>query len=426
MSPEPGWTSTLDGVRWVRLTFVDVFGTSNSLQLPAHRFAGALEAGEPFDGSALQGRARALEADMRLRPDPATLRRTGELARVACTVLAPDGTPWPADPRTALVELLERSADGPLGDLGEAWTSAAELELYLLAQGEPLDRAAYFDDREGAGMGVIRTAADRLGDAGVEVLSCHHEAGPGQYEVDLAPLTPLALADGLVLAKQTVREVAAERGLLATFMPRPLNGQPGSGLHLHQEVDGLVEATGELSPTGRAFVAGILGHARGLAALASPTVNSYKRLHSGPEAPGAVVWAHVNRAALVRIGAAGGGSGGGGAIEYRAADPSANPYLLVAGLLVAAADGLASDLDPGPPLEEVLDSYDPAQTHAVRYQPLPRNLEDALDALLADDVLVDALDHRLLTSLVDGRRSEAEAYGAHVTGWELDRYLDEA
>ena len=409
------WPEILEGARWVRLTFVDVFGTSNSVLLPARRFGEAVEVGEPFDGSALQGRARALEADMRLRPDPATLHRTGDTARVACTVLTPDGVPWPADPRTALAGMLDE-----IGELAEAWTSAAELELYLLDGREPVDRAAYFDDHSGRGMDVIRRAADRLGDAGVEVLSCHHEAGPGQYELDLAPLGPLALADALALAKQTVREVATEAGLLATFMARPLDGQPGSGLHLHQNVDGLVGAGGKLTADGDAFVAGLLTHARALAALASPTVNSYKRLHAGPEAPGAAVWAHVNRAAMVRISTI-----GGGGIEYRAADPSANPYLLIAGLLVAEADGITNQLSPGPPLEEVVDSYDPAEMHAVRYQPLPRSLDEALDALLADDVFVDSFDHRLLSSLIDGRRGEAEAYRAHVTTWELDRYLDE-
>jgi glutamine synthetase len=395
------------------LTFTDVFGTSNSVMLPAHRFGAAVEHGEPFDGSALQGRARALEADMRLRPDPATLQRIGDVARVACTVLTVDGAPWPADPRTALVGMLDS-----LGELATAWTSSAELELYLLDGTRPLDRAAYFDDHPGRGVEVVRASADALRDAGVEVLSCHHEAGPGQYEIDLAPLRPLELADALVLAKQTVREVATADGLRATFMARPLNGEPGSGLHLHQEVDGLVEDGDKLTPDGEAFVAGLLTHARALAALASPTVNSYKRLHAGPEAPGAAVWAHVNRAAMVRIGTSG--------IEYRAADPSANPYLLIAGVLVAAGHGLASQLEPGPPLEEAVDSYDPAESQAVRYQPLPRSLDEALDALLADDVFVDAFDHRLLASLVDGRRSEAEAYRAHVTSWELDRYLDDA
>ncbi len=408
-------TSSSGPARWVRLTFVDVFGTSNSVQMPAHRFDAAVADGAMFDGSSLQGRARALEADMLLRPDPSTLFRRGDVARVSCTVCTPDGTPWPADPRTALVGLL--ASDGPIADLGAAWTSAAELELYLLDGGAPIDHAGYFDDHEGRGMEVTRRAADELLSAGLDIHSCHHEAGPGQYEIDLAPMAPLALADALVLAKQVVREVAAEAGLLATFMPRPLGGEAGSGLHLLQSVDGLVDRTAHLTDDGRAFVAGILTHARALAALASPTVNSYKRLHAGPEAPGAAVWAHLNRAALVRI-------GDGGAIEYRGADPSANPYLLVAGLLAAEADGLSNGLDPGPPLEEEVDTFDPAGTERIRYRPLPRSLDEALDAVLEDDTFADAFDHRLLANLIDGRRWEAEAYRAHVSPWELDRYLD--
>ena len=412
MSPD------LEGIDWVRLTFVDVFGMSNSVQLPVHRFPQAVAQGEPFDGSALQGRARSLESDMRLRPDPATLHRAGSVARVACTVLSPDGEPWSGDPRTALVALL----DGPLSELASTWSASTELEFYLLEDDEPIDRAGYFDDNEGGGMVIVRSAADRLGECGLEVVSCHHEAGPGQFELDLGPLTPLALADALVLAQQTVREVAAELGVQATFMPRPFNLLPGSGLHLHQHLAGLLGDDDLLTADGRGFVAGQLAHARALAALASPTVNSFKRLHSGPEAPGAAVWAHVNRAALIRIS----GEPGAAGIEFRGADPSANPYLLVAGLLIAAADGLSNNLELGPPVEEAAGMFDPADVSEVRYEPLPRSLDEALDALMADDVLVDAFDARLLANLVDGRRAEAEEYRGYVTHWELDRYLEEA
>ena len=413
----------LEGVAWVRLTFVDVFGLSNSVQLPVHRFAQAVAVGEPFDGSALQGRARALESDMRLRPDPATLRRSGSIARVACTVLSPDGEPWPADPRTALVALL----DGQLDELASAWSASTELEFYLLDGEDPIDRAGYFDDTEGVGMAIVRSAADQLSHYGIDVVACHHEAGPGQYELDLGRLGPLELADALVLAKQTVREAAAQLDVRATFMPRPFNRMPGSGLHLHQFVDDLVARDGSLTGDGRSFVAGQLAHARALAALTSPTVNSYKRLHSGPEAPGAAVWAHVNRAALIRISGESGGSPGGSAgIEFRGADPSANPYLLVAGLLVAAADGMSNGLELGPPVEEAARTFDPADVSEVRYDPLPRSLDEALDALMNDDALVDAFDARLLADLADGRRAEAEEYRGYVTHWELDRYLDEA
>ena len=237
------------------------------------------------------------------------------------------------------------------GELGSSFTLSAELEFYLLdADGVPIDSTGYFVEAEGIGIEVVREAADKLADAGVVVDSVHHEAGPGQYEIDLASLPAMELADALILAKQVVRETAADAGLVATFMARPLPGQPGSGLHLHQRVgDRLADADGQLTEQGRAFLAGQLEHARGLCALASPTVNSYKRLHSGPEAPSSAVWAHVNRGALVRLSPTG---DDGSTLEYRGADPSANPYLLFAGLLVSAAHGLGTQLELAPAIEE--------------------------------------------------------------------------
>lgn len=412
-------TADLSAFDWVRLVFVDAFGGAHSIQLPAPRFADAVRDGVPFDGSALQGPARQVEEDMLLQPDPATLVATGDrTARACCTALGPDRRPWPADPRAALARVV---AD--LEDLSGAWTAAAELELYLLDKaGQPVDQSGYFSDEEGLGMNVARAAAEQLCTLGVEVLTCHHEAGPGQYELDLAPLGPMALADGLVLAKQVVRQAAMEAGIRATFMPRPFGDQPGSGLHLHQEVAGRLVDGGRLDDEGAFVVGGLLTHARGLIALAAPGVNSYKRLHSGPEAPGAIMWAHTNRAALVRVGASGMRRP---AIEFRASDPSANPYLLVAALLAAAAHGLEARLQPPPPFEEDAGGFDPA-ARTIRYEPLPRHLDEALDALLSDDVLVDTFDSRLITSLVDGRRAEAALYRTQVTAWELERYLDQA
>ncbi|HSS08611.1 MAG TPA: glutamine synthetase family protein [Acidimicrobiales bacterium] len=408
-------------LRWVRLVFVDVFGGAHAVVLPAARFSIAVEKGAPFDGSALEGRARHLEADMLLKPDPLTLLTLGDgQARAACTVVGPDGRPWPGDPRTALAALLNR-----IGELAEGYRAAAELEYYVLDQdGLPIDRGGYFGELEAEGSQLARAAADRLSSAGINVISTHLEAGPGQYELDLGSMAPMALADGLVLAKQVLREEAAAFGLRVTFMARPFAGQAGSGLHLHQHVNGaLFDDQAILTDEGRAFVAGQLTHAAGLSALAAPNVNSYKRLHSGPEAPSDAMWGHLNRAALVRVGWSGERRP---AIEFRLADPSANPYLLLGGLLAAAADGLEAGLDPGEPFEEDLGGFDPATAMTVQVRPLPRDLDGALDALLADDVLVDAFDSRLLSRLVDGRRAEAEAYRAQVTAWEVERYLDEA
>jgi len=399
--------------KWIELTFVDVFGTSNALQLPGERWDAAVDDGVLFDGSSLEGPARLLERDMLLRPVPSTLVLLGgQRARAVCEVLTTDRERWPGDPRNALSLVVER-----LGDLAELWTAVPELEFYLLSpDGEPVDSGGYFDDVESPGSAITRAAADLLQSHGVGVTSCHHESGPGQFEIDLAALGPVALADALVFAKQAVRHAAHASGLRATFMPRPYGELPGNGLHLHQRAgEALVDAGGRLDDDGRAFVAGILEHAGALSALASPTVNSYKRLHSGAEAPGAVMWSHHHRAALVRVSPAG--------IEYRGSDPAANPYLLVAGLLLAGADGMERSLDPGPPQEESEGGFDPTG-EAVRLRPLPRTLDDALDGLLADDVLIDGLGFGLVQRLADGRRAEAEAYRAHVTSWERRTYLE--
>lgn len=416
----------IDSLRWIRLVFLDVFGAAHAVVLPAAGFSGALGKGAAFDGSALEGRARHFEEDMLLRPDPSTLLDLGDgQGRALCTVTDAEGRPWLGDPRTALVTLLSG-----LGTLASTYRAAAELEFYVLRpDGQPIDRGGYFGELEGPGMAVARAAAERLAGYGVEVISVHLESGPGQYELDLASQAPLALADGLVLTKYVLREEATRAGLRVTFMARPFLKEAGSGLHLHQFLDhpaesgdGLFDGKGVLTKAGRAFVAGQLAHAAGLTALAAPNINSYKRLHSGPEAPGDIIWGHLIRSALVRVGSPG---EQGTAIEFRLADPAANPYLLVGGLLAATSHGLDAGLDPGGPYEEDIGGYDPTAS-AMQVRSLPRDLDSALDALLADDVLVDAFDSRLLSRLVDGRRVEAEDFRAQVTPWEVEHYLDEA
>jgi glutamine synthetase len=406
---------------WARLVFVDVFGGAHAVLVPADRLDAAVEHGCTFDGSALEGRSRHIEVDMLLKPDPAT---TVELpdgdVRVVCSVVGPDGSPWPADPRTALARIAEAA-----GSLVDGYEVATELEFYLLDQaGHPVDHAGYFAEIVSPGSEVTLVAAARLAGFGVEVVNVHAEAGAGQYELDLAAMAPVTAADSIVLAKAVLREVAGERGLIATFMPRPLLDEPGSGLHLHQHfADRGWDERGRLDALGRAVVAGQLAHTAGLCALAAPNVNSYKRLHAGPEAPGLVVWGRTNRASVIRVASS---VEQRASIEFRLGDPAANPYLLIGGLIAAAADGVESGVDPGPSSEEDGGSYDPVTAETVSVKPLPRHLDDALDALLADDVLVDAFDGRLLSRLVDGRRAESEAYRSQVTPWETARYLQDA
>jgi glutamine synthetase len=405
-------------LRWLKLSFVDVFGSNCALTLPAARLDEAATDGILFDGSALEGPARYLESDMRLLADLTTLVDHGNGdGRVVCTVLTPAGSAWTGDPRTGLRQAIEAT-----GELSELYRVSAELEFYLLdGSGEPIDQAGYFDDQSGPGLAVVKAAADELAASGVPVISAHHEGGPGQFELDLGPLDALALADALVTAKESLRRLATEVGLVATFMAQPLSGRPGSGLHLHQRVgEVLVDPTGTLTDEGRSFTAGQLDHAAGLCALAAPTVNSYRRLHAGPEAPGAAIWSTANRAALIRVSSS---TGADASVEFRGADPMANPYLLLAGLLVTGAAGLAEEAELGHPHDELPGSFDPSE--ASRFEPLPRNLDEALDALVADDVLTDAFDPALVANLVNGRRAELEQFRTHVTSWERDRYLDE-
>ncbi len=404
-------------IDWYLCSFVDVFGQTGSLALPAAAFDDAVVNGVPFDGSALEGRARVLESDMRLRPDPASVvELVGGYAQVWCTVVDPSGAAWPVDPRTALMQVLDR-----VTDLAEAMQFGAELEFYLMrADGEPVDRARYYSDLDGPGAEVVLDVASTLASRGVPITAVHSESGPGQYELDLGLLAPLAFADAVVRTKDALRRAARRNGLAVTFMARPMPGEPGSGLHVLQSSSLLLGADGKLTDAGRAFVAGQLAHASGLCALAASTVNSYRRLHAGPEAPGAAVWGHVNRAALIRIGA---GPGAVVGIEFRGADPAANAHLLVAGLVATGAAGVQDDLDLAPANEESTAGFDPS-VESQRFAPLPRTLDDALDAFALDDVLADTFDARLVQVLLDGRRAETEAFRAHVTTWERDWYRD--
>ena len=455
----PGATRThlgeLGGLSWLRLCFVDIFGTLRSVQIPSSRFEDALQRGVIFDGSALEGRIRLLEADRVLRPDLRTLAPLDETtARVLCSVTKEDGEPWLLDPRSALQEICRSHEDVAL-----AWRGAVEIEWYLVDESlDPIDRGGYFSDLEGKGRAIAMEAAESLERLGIRVAGIHHEGGPGQYEIDLMALPPMEVADAITYAKALVADSAICHGARATFVARPLAGQPGSGMHIHQhlsrisrwvsgplsESDGkavagpdadnvagggasggrhpgeLLGSEGDAEVVSRWMIGGILRHARGLSALAAPSVSSYRRLHSGPEAPGAAVWAHMNRAALVRMTNT---ELGTPSVEYRGADPSANPYLLIGGLLVAIDDGLSERASPGRPLEEEPAGFDPAAVESAP-RDLPRSLDAATQALLEDEVLVDAFDGRLIGRLVDGQRAEADAAGANVTRADLLSSLD--
>jgi len=403
---------------WAMLRFVDVFGSSHGVWIPAGRLDEVVARGCLIDGSALEGPVRVAEEDMLLLPDPGTRRLLDDgVVRLVCAVATLDGRPWPGDPRQALSTCLDR-----LGTLAERWEAVGELEFYLLDQtGRSVDDGGYFGEGSREAERLVREVADELVDLGVGVVGVHHEAGAGQFEVDLGPLGPLEWADGVVLAKERLRQAAWRKGLVATFMARPFTDQPGSGLHIHQRLDGWeLSVAGTLEAEPAAAVAGMLEHAGGLVALGAPTPNSFRRLHSGPEAPSSVSWARRSRAALVRVGRA---PDGIGALEYRGADPSANPYLLVAGLLAAIADGIEQGLEPPPAADEDALGWRAGTSERAATE-LPAELSVALSRLERDDVLQDALGSWLVARFVDGWRAEVDHARAQVPAWERERYLE--
>jgi glutamine synthetase len=404
-------------IQWYVCSFVDVFGRTGSLVVPAASFDDAVAVGIPFDGSALEGDVRVLESDMRLRPDPLTVVELEDGRALAWgEVIDASGAPWAVDPRTALGLVVDR-----VPELADDLVLGAELEFYLLQpDGQPVDRARYYSDFDGPGADLVLQVASILAARGVPIAAVHSEAGPGQYEIDIGMLAPLAFADAVVHTKDVLRRAARRAGLTVTFMARPLPDEPGSGLHVSQSSPLLLDGDGKLSEPGSWFVAGQLAHASGLSALAASTINSYRRLHAGPEAPGAAVWGRVNRAALVRLGV---GPGAATGIEFRGADPAANAHLLAAGLIATGAAGIEQELELAPPNEESTAGFDPAVA-SQRFASLPRTLDDALDAFALDDVLADSFDPRLVQVLIDGRRAETQAFRAHVTTWERDWYRD--
>ena len=427
------------GVVQVELQFADITGAVKSVSIPARRLAHVLEHGEWFDGSAIEGVAREVESDMYLRPDPETFalidpRASVVCARLICRIVTPDGQRYRGDSRAALEAVV-----GAASDAGLEYLLAPEVEFFLFPEGEgglhalEDDPSSYFERSRGQSRQLELEIVDALESMGVEIQSSHHEVATGQYEVDL-PLQPaLMTADALTALKPAVKELARQRGLVASFMPKPLYGAAGSGMHTHQVLRGQsgVNAFNDesdpygLSALGRAFIAGQLEHAPGMCALVAPLVNSYKRLVPGYEAPVAGSWGRHNRSALIRVPARPADPtprpAQGTRLELRLPDPSCNPYLAFTAMLAAGMDGIERQLDPGPPMEELEHGYQDGSRVSAR--PLPGSLLQALESLQADDLLVDALGGEVLELFLAAKRLEWGEYSRQVTEWELDRYL---
>ena len=426
-------------VRFVSLQFIDVLGTVKSITIPAERFAHAVQKGEWFDGSSVEGFARIFESDMYVRPDLSTLAiagpATGGTAQVICDIVTPDGQRFAGDPRGVLARALADAAE-----MSFAYSVATELEFFLLKpeDGGPLrplphDSASYFDHALDLGSEVRQEMVTALVPLGIAVETSHHEVAPGQHELDLGPLDAMRAADQLVTLKYTVRAIAARRGLHATFMPKPIFGVTGSGMHVHQvltsaspDANAFYDRGDEyhLSPTAKHFIAGQLAHARSLCAVVAPVVNSYKRLVPGFEAPVAITWAQLNRSALIRVPRISEDDRAATRVEFRAPDPSCNPYLAFAVMLRAGLDGIRQKLPLPPAVEENLYAFDPERLSRMRVGLLPQSLNEALVDLRHDEVMRDTLGAHLLERFIETKEMEWDAYQKQVTPWELEAYLD--
>jgi glutamine synthetase len=422
------------GVEIVHLQFTDVAGSIKSLSVPGRRLEHTLRQGAWFDGSAVEGLARVAESDLYLQPDLASFAvlpwESTPTARLMCDLSLPGGAPFPADPRQVLRAALAEAAE-----LGFTYRVACEVEFFVFDDrsdglARPVDRSGYFELQGRRGADLSCGIVEALAAFGVEVEATHHEVGPGQQEIDLAELDALQAADALIALKWAARAIGRQSGLLVSFMPKPMADAPGSGLHVAQTL--LDRADGRevffdpsreyaLSEVGGQFLAGQLAHARGMCAVLAPLVNSYKRLAGGAEAPASVTWARVNRGALLRVPEA--TPARGTRLELRAPDPSCNPYLALAVMLRAGLDGIRASMPLPEPIEEavVLDA-----ASADLANPLPTTLGEALEELEWDPVVRDALGQPIFERFVAAKEREWQAFGQHISRWELEHYLEGA
>jgi glutamine synthetase len=413
-----------------------------------HQLEEAVEHGKWFDGSSIEGFARIAESDMFLVPDLSTFapipwepghepdgtERTTGAARVICDVFTPHGEPFPGDPRWVLRRQLDRAKR-----LGYVLNTGPELEFFLLRRSGdgvetlPHDAAGYFDLSEDLGTEVRKEMMNDLEAFGIKVETAHHEVATGQHEIDFEYADALRTADNAVTFKTTLKAVAARQGLYATFMPKPFFGMNGNGMHTHQSLwdtkkgrNAFADEKDDygLSETARAYIAGILEHARGMIAVLAPLVNSYKRLVPGYEAPVYIGWARINRSALVRIPQISRGQLNSTRIELRCPDPSSNPYLAFACMLAAGLDGIERKLTPPEPVEENLYHLDAAKLASRKIRQLPGTLREAVDELAADGVIAEALGEHVFERFVEAKSEEWDEYRMQVTAWEVDRYLE--
>jgi len=421
-------------VKFIRLWFTDIVGALKSFSITVEELEKALAEGMGFDGSSIEGFARIDESDMLARPDPATFQlvpwrpKESGVARMFCDIYHPDGSPFAGDPRFVLRQQIKRATD-----LGYTFYVSPELEYFYFKNSnstEPLDRGGYFDEVADAAHDLRRDTVLTLEAMGIEVEYSHHEVAPSQHEIALRYTDALTMADNAMTYRLVVKEIAETNGIFASFMPKPVANQNGSGMHVHQslfkgERNAFFdpEDTYHLSAVAKAYIAGLLHHSRGITLVTNQWVNSYKRLLPGFEAPVYMSWARRNRSDLVRIPEYKPGSEVHTRVEYRSPDPACNPYLAFAVMLAAGLDGIEHERPLPDPVEENVFEMSDADRAARGIGTLPGSLIEAIEAAEQSDLLRAALGPHVFESLIKNKRIEWERYRRHITDFELAEYL---
>ncbi|AGX03972.1 MULTISPECIES: type I glutamate--ammonia ligase [Bacillaceae] len=426
-----------ENVKFIRLQFTDILGTIKNVEIPISQLEKALDNKMMFDGSSIEGFVRIEESDMLLYPDLSTwvvfpwTAEKGKVARLICDIYNPDMTPFDGDPRNNLRRILDEMKELGFTD----FNLGPEPEFFLFKldqQGEPTlelnDNGGYFDlAPTDLGENCRRDIVLELEEMGFEIEASHHEVAPGQHEIDFKYADALTACDQIQTFKLVVKTIARKHGLHATFMPKPLFGVNGSGMHCNMSLfnegkNSFYDTTGnlELSDTARQFIAGIIKHAPAFTAVTNPTVNSYKRLVPGYEAPCYVAWSARNRSPLIRIPASRGMST---RVEVRSVDPAANPYLAMAVLLKAGLDGIKNKLTPPAPVDRNIYVMNKEERVAEGIEDLPATLAQALDQLKSNEIMVSALGEHIFEHFIEAKEIEWDMFRTQVHPWEREQYL---
>jgi len=428
-----------DGVKFVNLMFTDILGGIKSVTITVEHLEASLTDGTWFDGSSIEGFARIHESDMILKPDPDTYRllpwrpKEKAEARFIADVLTPEGTPFEGDPRHILKRAIAEAEK-----MGFTFYTGPELEFFLFKKEDgkistvPHDVGGYFDySARDLASDVRRDIVLALEQLGMTVEMSHHEVAEGQHEIDVRYSDALSSADNSITLKHTVKELAAAHGLYATFMPKPIYGINGSGMHVHQSLfkgnkNAFYDPNDKyhLSNVAYGYIAGMLEHVREISAITAPTVNSYKRLVPGYEAPVYICWGQRNRSALVRVPRYSPGREKAVRCEVRCPDGSSNPYLAFAAMLTAGLDGVKRNLKPAKPVEEDVYEFDNKKLQELYIKTLPASLGEAMEELKKSNLAKKVLGEHTYTKYLEAKKQEYDNYRLAVTDWEIKRYLE--